>query len=98
MFLQGYQYEVVYKSGKHHGNADAVSRRQYDEENPKHTDFEPDDPPIDPQVCSINVSSTEEYKEYTLHFSETELPQLSHLNASCKADALSEMIAAIDTY
>ena len=43
VFLQGYQYKVFYKSGKHHGNADAVSCRQYDEENPKHIDFEPDD-------------------------------------------------------
>ena len=99
VFLQGYQYEIVYKSGKNHGNADAMSRRTYDEaSNTKSQDSDSEDPPIDPQVCSVNVSSTAEYKEYTLHFSETELPQVSHLKTSFKADPLSEMIAAVDTY
>ena len=75
---------------------DAVTRRQYDDESPKHKDFETDDLPIDPQVCSADVSSTKEYKECTLHFSETELPQVSHLKTSCKFDSLSELVYAID--
>ena len=98
VFLQGYQYEVVYKSGKHHGNADAMSRRPYEDETPKAQSSEADDPPIDPQVCSVNVSHTTEYKEYTLHFTETELPQVSHLKTSRTSDTLSEMICAIETY
>ena len=79
MFLQDYQYEVVYKSGKHHGNADVMSHRPYEDEPPKDQSSEANDPPIDPQVCSVNVSHTTDYKEYTLHFTDTELPQVSHL-------------------
>ena len=32
MFLQGYNFEMVYKKGTSHGNADALSRRQYEPE------------------------------------------------------------------
>ena len=46
----------------------------------------------------MDVSHTTEYKEYTLHFTETELPQVSHLKTSRTSDTLSEMICAIETY
>ena len=32
MFLQGYNFEMIYKKGTSHGNADALSRRQYEPE------------------------------------------------------------------
>ena len=99
VFLQGYQYEVAYKSGKNHGNADAMSRRTYDEaSNTKSQDSDSDDLPIDPQVCTVNVANSKDYKEYTLHFEETDLPQVNQLKPSRKTDTLSEMIYAIDTY
>lgn len=99
VFLQGYQYEVVYKSGKNHGNADAMSCRNYVEgSTTKSQDSDADDLPIDPQVCTVNVANSKDYKEYTLHFEETDLPQVNQLRPSGKTDTLSEMIYAIDTY
>ena len=100
VFLQGYQYEVIYKSGKQHGNADAMSRRKYmyTDETPKDKAFEADDPPIDPQVSSVNLPMTVECKEYTLHFEQIDKPQVNQLTTTCKPDTLSEMICAIDTY
>ena len=32
VLLQGYDFDIVHKSGKSHGNADALSRRQYEEQ------------------------------------------------------------------
>ena len=67
MFLQCYQYEVVYKSGKNHGNADAMSRHTYDEASTtKSQDSDSDDLPIDPQVCTVNVANTTRNTHYTL--------------------------------
>ena len=75
-----------------------MNRRPYEDETPKDQSSEADDPPIDPKVCSANVSHTTEYKEYTLYFTETVLPQVSHLKTSGKSDTLSGMTFAIQTY
>ena len=38
VLLQGYDFDIVHKSGKSHGNADALSRRQYEEQPLKFTE------------------------------------------------------------
>ena len=98
VFLQGYLYEVIYKSGKHHGNADALSRRTYTSQNPDQPTLNADDPHIDPQVCLLNTPTQKVYKEYTLHFSETEKAKINNQTTEPKLNSLSTMINAIDTY
>lgn len=88
--MQGYQYNVVYKAGKLHTNADSLSRREYEND--------ADDVIIDPQVCSIK---TDPRTEYTLEYTETNQPKINSLSKEYeidKSDKLSEMICAIDAY
>lgn len=73
VFLQGYNYEVVYKAGKLHSNADSLSRRKYEDElkAPFSKQDDTDDVPIDPQICSVKTDIPV-VMEYTFEYTETE--------------------------
>ena len=68
ILLQGYDFDIVHKSGKSHGNADALSRRQYDNEAPQTPNKDPItvETVFEPQANS-HPSAHETY-EYTLAY------------------------------
>ncbi|MES9881967.1 MAG: reverse transcriptase domain-containing protein [Sedimenticola sp.] len=98
IFLQGYNYNVVHKAGKLHSNADALSRRPYEQQEDKgETTAEADDLPIDPQVDVTDISP-KCYTEYTFAFPSDTAVTVNTLDTHAQQDTLSEMIQAIDTY
>lgn len=96
VFLQGYQYEVVYKKGKLHTNADSLSRREYQNETERESEVESDDVVIDPQVCAIQQKDV--VMEYTLEYVENQGPKINSVTTEGNTDKLSAMICAMDAY
>ena len=94
VFLQGYQYDVVYKAGKLHTNADSLSRREY--ETQALNDQDGDEVVVDPQLCSVHTEPV--VIEYTMEYTEPLVPKVNSLSSKNKSDKLSEMICAIDAY
>ena len=68
ILLQGYDFEIVHKSGSSHGNAVALSRRQYDSKvfhvSTPHSDSTPvtTEPHSPENIHSVTLSETVEYQ------------------------------------
>ena len=64
VFLQGFQYEVIYKAGKIHSNADSLSRQAYESEMPPTKESEDrDDLSLGPEVWQLNSDNKSDIME-----------------------------------
>lgn len=96
VFLQGYQFEVVYKKGKLHTYADSLSRCDYQNKTEKECETESDDVVIDPRVCAIQQEAV--VIKYILEYVESKSLKINSVTTEDKSDKLSAMICAIDAY
>ena len=82
VFLQGFQYEVVYKPGKIHTNADSLRRREYDETEGNcqpDNDEDPDDLPLGPEVCNVGTDE-QVMMEYKLQYEDLPIPEINTIS------------------
>ena len=100
VFLQGFQYEVIYKAGKIHSNADSLSRRTYESERSHTKEREdPDDLSLGPEVWQLKSDNKSNIMEYKLHYEDLPIKQIATVICpEPSGSSLSTMINAIDTY